>query len=95
MPDRATGTYVAASPQLLGLGQEVLLNIFVYPAPNGPTYYAQSMVNTEDSWENITCTITSPDGTQDTFMPTDTSLAHAGLDESGIATIVGSLAVLL
>jgi hypothetical protein len=91
MPDRATGTYVTASPQLLGLGQEVLLNIIVYPAPNGPTYYAQSMVNTEDSWENITCTITSPDGTKNTFMPTDGSLEHAGLDEAGKATIVGSL----
>jgi len=44
MPDRDTGTVVGVSPTLVGLTQEVLINIMTYPAPSGPTYYAQSLV---------------------------------------------------
>ena len=91
MPERDTGTYVAASPKLLGLGQEVTINIFTWPAPSGPTYYAQNMVNVQEGWEDLSCTITKPDGTKDTFMPTDVSLEHSGQDEAGKSTIVGSL----
>ena len=79
MPDRDTGTVVGASPKLIGLDQTVLINIMVYPAPSGPTYLAQDLVAKFGGWQNISCTITKPDGTKDTFMPIDASLEQIGI----------------
>jgi outer membrane protein assembly factor BamB len=92
MPDRATKTEVAVSPTLIGLGQEVLINIMTYPAPNGPTYEAQSLVpGLTGGFSNISITITHPDGTKETFKPIDETLAHAGISIPGKAEIVGHL----
>jgi hypothetical protein len=92
MPARRTMTAVAASPTLIGLTQKVLINILTYPAPSGPTYYAQNLVGLNAGFENISCTITAPDGTSSTFKPVDDSLLHnAGVNKPGLATIVGSL----
>lgn len=44
MPDRDTQTEVGLSPNFVGVGQEVTVNIITYPAPSGPTYEAQSLV---------------------------------------------------
>src|SRR4030067_650253 len=38
VPDRETMTDVGTSPKLIGLGQEITINIITYPAPSGPTY---------------------------------------------------------
>ncbi len=66
MPDRETGTVVGASPQLVGLGQEVLINIMTYPAPSGPTYFAQDMVGgLTGGFSNISVSITHPDGNKE------------------------------
>jgi hypothetical protein len=92
MPDRDTATEVAASPTLMGLGQEVLINIMTYPAPNGPTYEAQSLVPLLNAgFGGISITITHPDGTQETFMPIDETLAAVGIVEPGRGEIVGHL----
>lgn len=92
MPDRDTHTEVAASPTLIGLGQEVLINIMTYPGPNGPTYEAQSLVPLlSGGFSNIEVTITHPDGTKETFKPIDETLAHAGISIPGKAQIVGHL----
>jgi hypothetical protein len=91
-PARPTGTAVGVSPDLVGLGQQVLINIFTYPAPAGPTYYAQNLVpSMSGGFGNISCTITSPDGTKNTFMPIDETLARVGINIPGLAQIVGSL----
>jgi hypothetical protein len=92
MPDRETGTVVGASPQLVGLGQDVLINIMTYPAPSGPTYFAQDMVGgLTGGFSNISVTITHPDDSKETLMPIDTSLEHAGLRIPGQQQIVGHL----
>ena len=91
-PPRPTGTVVGISPTLVGQGQQVLVNIFTYPAPTGPTYYAQNLLSSlQGGFQNISCTITAPDGTSSTFMPIDETLAHAGVNIPGLAQIVGSL----
>ena len=92
MPDRETGTVVGASPTLIGLGQTVLINIMTYPAPSGPTYFAQDMVGgLLGGFSNTSVTITHPDGFKETFMPIDNSLEHAGLRVPGQQQIVGHL----
>ncbi|MGD6810779.1 MAG: PQQ-binding-like beta-propeller repeat protein [Candidatus Bathyarchaeia archaeon] len=92
MPDRVTKTEVAVTPTLVGLGQEVLINIMTYPAPNGPTYEAQSLVpGLTGGFSNITITITHPDGTKETFMPIDETLEQCGISIPGQAQIVGHL----
>lgn len=91
MPDRDTGTVVSASPTRIGLGQQVLINIFTYPAPAGPTAYAQDLVTKFDGLDNVWVSITKPDGTTDTYMPVDSTLANIGINKPGHAQIVGSL----
>ncbi|HLN45881.1 MAG TPA: PQQ-binding-like beta-propeller repeat protein [Candidatus Sulfotelmatobacter sp.] len=92
MPDRDTQTEVGASPTLVGLGQSVIINIMTYPGPNGPTYEAQSLVpGLTGGFGNISVTITRPDGTKDTFMPIDMTLAQIGVQIPGQAQIVGHL----
>lgn len=92
MPDRKTMTEVAASPTLIGLGQEVLINIMTYPAPNGLTYEAQSLVpGLTGGFSNISVTIKHPDGTEETFMPIDETLVSAGIKIPGQQQIVGHL----
>ncbi|HJW65246.1 MAG TPA: PQQ-binding-like beta-propeller repeat protein [Candidatus Bathyarchaeia archaeon] len=91
VPDRETGTVVGASPTLIGLGQKTLINIMTYPAPSGPTLYAQDLVTKFGGWQGISVTITKPDGTKDTFMPIDTSLEQIGIEVPGQGQIVGSL----
>ena len=43
VPDRQTGTVVGISPTHVGLDQQVIISIMTYPAPAGPTYYAQDV----------------------------------------------------
>ena len=92
MPDRATQTEVGVSPTLVGMGQSVIINIMTYPGPNGPTYEAQSLVPLlKGGFSDISCTITKPDGTQETFKPIDMTLAQIGIQVPGQAQIVGHL----
>src|SRR3989337_1427182 len=40
-PPRDTGCGIAVAPRLSGLGQELTVAGWVWPAPSGPTLYAQ------------------------------------------------------
>ena len=96
MPDRETFTSVGVTPSLIGLGQEVMINVMVYPGPEGPTYEAQSIVQMVNEgkaagFANVSVTITKPDGTKDTFKPVDISLQTLGINEPGRMQIVGHL----
>ena len=92
VPDRPTGTFVGVSPKLVGLGQEVIINIITYPAPQGPTFWVSDLVGVFPSgFMNTTVSFTKPDGTKDTFMPIDETLEHIGVKVPGAQQIVGSL----
>jgi hypothetical protein len=75
MPDRDTMTGVGVSPSLIGLGQDVLINIMVYPGPSGPTYEGQATLvgpiqqGQAAGYANVSVTITKPDGTKETSKP--------------------------
>lgn len=89
MPDRATFTTVGVAPTLVGLGQEVVIDIIINPAPNNPTYNALPY----PAYANVTCTITLPDGTKNTFMPTDSAVTaqNNGVATPGLSTAAGHL----
>ena len=92
MPDRNTGIRVGVSPTLIGIDQSVLINVFVYPGPSGPTYEGQSLVPSLNSgYANVSVTIKRPDGSEETFKPVDITLEHAGIVEPGRTQIVGHL----
>jgi outer membrane protein assembly factor BamB len=92
MPDRPTWTDIGVSPDLVGVGQPILINIMTYPGPSGPTYEAQSLVaETTGGFSDISITILHPDGYEETFMPIDETLARIGIEVPGQAQIVGHL----
>lgn len=92
MPDRDTWTEVGLSPNFVGVGQEVTVNIMTYPGPSGPTYEAQYLVDElHGGFEGITITIKHPDGSEETYMPIDETLAQVGIQIPGVAQIVGHL----
>ncbi len=93
VPDRKTGSYIAVSPKVVGLGQEVVVNAWINPAPAGPTFYAQDLARIMGTgFSNITVTFTRPDGTKDTFQPLDASFAQLGRTNlAGSTTSVGTL----
>ena len=92
MPDRDTVTTVGVSPTLIGLNQELLINVLVYPGPVGPTYEGQSLVPTlVGGYRDVTVTITQPDGSKETFKPADITIAHQGINIPGLTQIVGHL----
>ena len=92
MPDRPTQTEVAASPDYVGVGQPVTINIMTYPAPSGPTHEAQSLVpELNAGFPNIEITIKQPNGSEETFKPIDETLEQTGIAEPGRAQIVGHL----
>ena len=92
VPDRETGTTVGISPTHVGKGQQVIIQILTYPAPAGPTNYAQDVTaGLLGGFSNITVSITKPDGSTDTFMPVDETLKAAGVNVPGQAEIVGAL----
>jgi outer membrane protein assembly factor BamB len=92
MPDRDTYIAVGVSPQVIGIDQEVLINIFIYPGPTGATYEGQSLVSSlTNGYSNVSVTITRPDGTKETSMPIDSTLAHQNIMIPGQTQIVGNL----
>jgi len=65
MPEKTVG-YVSVAPTLIGLGQAPTVNLWVFPLPTKYDY--SSAFN---GFYGVTVTFTRPDGTKDTFMPTD------------------------
>src|SRR3990172_12051831 len=69
---RKTTAYISVAPKVIGKGQQLTVNAWVWPAPSGPSYYAQDLTNIY--FENFTVTFTRPDGSKDTFMPQNPSI---------------------
>ena len=64
-PEKTQG-YASVAPKLIGVGQTLTVNLWVYPLPTTDAYqpYFQG-------FSGLTVTFVKPDGTKDTFMPTD------------------------
>ena len=59
VPDRDTLTVVGVSPTHLGIGQKAIIYIMTYPAPAGPTNYAQDVAGSlTGGLRNIEMTLT-------------------------------------
>ena len=59
VPDRDTLTVVGVSPTHLGIGQKAIIYIMTYPAPTGPTNYAQDVAGSlTGGLRNIEMTLT-------------------------------------
>jgi len=105
VPDRDVGAYAAASPKLIGLGKEVVVNLIMNPAPSGPTFYAlgnrisgvaiasSQLVDLYNAsgFHGLTVTFTRPDGSKDTFMPVDMTLKNIGVEVPGLTESIGTL----
>ena len=63
--EQTTG-YITVAPTLVGVGQKLTCNTWVFPLPT--TYNWNSYFN---GFHGITVTFVKPDGTKDTFMPVD------------------------
>jgi hypothetical protein len=71
VPNRKTTAYLSVNPKLVGLNQEMTVNMWIYPSPTGPHFSGGRLAQME--FTGLTITFTRPDGTKDTFMPTDGS----------------------
>ena len=64
-PEQTVG-YTSVAPLLIGVGQTLTCNLWVYPLPT--TYGYQPYFK---GWTGVVVTFVKPDGSKDTFMPTD------------------------
>src|SRR4030067_976095 len=95
VPDRATGAYISTNPDVIGINQELTVNLWVYPSPDGPhgemglaqTGLTGALVGIH--FTDLTVTFTRPDGSKDTFMPAFGSTALGFPD--GVTDEVGGL----
>src|SRR4030066_2005025 len=71
---RKTTTTLVLTPEVIGKGQTLTVNCWVWPPPSGPSYYAQAPFL---YFDNYTFTFTRPDGSKDTFMPSHPSITVA------------------
>src|SRR4030067_1936082 len=91
VPDRATGAYISTNPDLIGINQELTVNLWVYPSPTGPHFeMGRGATSLLAHYENIAVTFTRPDGSKDTFMPLDGSWEGLGL-KPGATESVGTM----
>ena len=95
VPDRPTGAYISTNPDLVGLGQEITVNAWIYPSPAGPNYEMGTALHGFGGVEgmhfnNLKVTFTRPDGSKDTFMPLDGSWEPLGL-VAGMTEEVGTM----
>src|SRR4030065_2541761 len=86
---RKTTAYITVAPIVIGKGQQLTVNCWVWPAPSGPSYYAQTL--NVIYYENYTVTFTRPDGSKDTFMPENPSITEKeGSPKPGKTEAVGT-----
>ena len=64
-PEKTVG-YISVAPTLVGVGQELTVNLWVFPLPTNYNYQPYF-----HGFMGVTVTFVRPDGTKDTFMPTD------------------------
>ena len=65
MPEKTVG-YASVAPTLIGVGQTLTCNLWVFPLPTTYDYHPYFR-----GFYGLTVTFVKPDGTTDTFMPTD------------------------
>src|SRR4030067_2252334 len=53
VPDRATGAYISTNPDLIGINQELTVNLWVYPSPTGPHFEMGSQVREHGGVQGI------------------------------------------
>jgi outer membrane protein assembly factor BamB len=78
-PDITTSGFISAAPNTIGVGQQLVVNFWIQPAPQYPSGYAQNIAISNLGYANVTVTFTKPDGTTDTFKPSNPSLAAIGV----------------
>jgi hypothetical protein len=64
-PEKTAG-YITVAPTLVGVGQTLTCNAWVFPLPTTYAYYPYFR-----GFYNVEVTFVRPDGTKDTFMPVD------------------------
>ncbi len=70
--------YITVAPTLVGVGQQLTTNLWTNPMPTDYKYYPYY-----NGFNGIIVTFVRPDGTKDTFMPTDaTGMYIAGQTQS-------------
>ena len=80
-PETTSG-FITAAPTLIGVGQQLTVNLFVNPLP--------TLANDEPAFyglKGVTVTFTRPDGTKDTFMPTDATGNYAAGQTQSLGAI--------
>src|SRR4030067_2990829 len=78
VPDRDCQAYISVAPKVIGVGQTLTVNSWIWPSPSGPTFYARfpdPATGIYVEYRNVTVTFTRPDGSKDTFMPTHPAMA--------------------
>ena len=70
-PEKTAG-YISVAPTLIGVGQQLTVNTWVEPLPTTYNYTAYW-----NGFYGLTVTFVRPDGTKDTFMPTDGTGGYA------------------
>jgi outer membrane protein assembly factor BamB len=81
VPDRDCRAFISVAPKVIGVGQEAVVDGFIWPSPSGPTFYARDpdpATGVFPEYRNVTVSFTRPDGSKDTFMPTDPTLLVPG-----------------
>jgi hypothetical protein len=69
-PEKTTG-FATVAPTLIGVGQTLTCNLWVNPVPTKYNY-----ASAFNGYYGVTVTFVRPDGTKDTFMPTDETGAY-------------------
>jgi hypothetical protein len=69
-PEKTVG-YITVAPTIVGVGQQLTVNLWINPLPTDYKYYPYY-----DGYRGVTVTFVKPDGTKDTFMPTDATCIY-------------------
>ena len=78
-PDYKTAGFISVAPNPIGVGQSAVVNLWIQPNPQSPDGSITDIAASNVGYANVTVTFTRPDGTNDTFMPTDESFIQANL----------------
>jgi hypothetical protein len=79
---RKTYSYISVAPNLVGVGQDLTVNLWVCPFPQN---YSTAPCN--QGFSGLSVTFTRPDGTKDTFMPTQGSGTYVAGQTDPLGTI--------
>lgn len=82
-PAIATGAYISVAPKVIGVGQQLVVNIIIEPSPQLPRGSLGNIVASNVGYANVSVTFIKPDGTKDTFMPRGQNFISGHLDNIG------------